>query len=117
MQCGESLATSDARDPNLAGKGVMTMNRDEELKVAPMRLAKPGEWPPGVRSIAIDEMDAIGVDAAGNLYWHGKPVEIRHPLTLSFWQNALAIGVAVSAILLALIEVVRLGTELAVLSY
>lgn len=93
------------------------MNRDEEMKMAPMQAAKPGEWPPGVRSIAIDEMDAIGVDATGNLYWHGKPVEIRHPLTLSFWQNMLGTGVAVSAILLTLIETVRLGKELGILSY
>ncbi len=51
--------------------------REEELAKTPLRKAKPEEWPPGVRAIAIAEMDALGIDAAGNLYWHGKSVAIR----------------------------------------
>lgn len=81
------------------------MNREEELKMVPLRQTEMNQWPPGVRSIAIDEMDAFGVDAAGVLYWHGKPVEITHPVTLSKTQSILAIGAALSAIVIALIEV------------
>ena len=83
------------------------MNRDEELKMIPMRLAEPAKWPPGVRAIGIKEQDAFGVDAAGVLHWHGKPVEIKHPVTLNTTQSYFAIAAAVSAIVIAVIEVLR----------
>jgi hypothetical protein len=59
-------------------------------------------WPKGIRSISYDEADALGVDAKGELYWHGKPVEIRRPLDLTWWQNAIAIIVAIATVLAAL---------------
>jgi hypothetical protein len=38
----------------------------------------------------------------GELYWHGKPVEIRRPLDLSWTQNAVAIIVAFATVFAAL---------------
>jgi hypothetical protein len=51
--------------------------RQEELAETPLVEARPENWPNGVRPIAINEMQALGIDAAGNLYWHGKSVAIR----------------------------------------
>ena len=51
--------------------------REQELSKVPPRKARPEDWPPGVRGISLDELDALGVDAAGALYWHGKSVAIR----------------------------------------
>jgi len=48
--------------------------RERELKEAPLRKPDKATWPEGVRPISIDEMDGIGVDADGDLYWHGKRV-------------------------------------------
>ncbi|HUQ38501.1 MAG TPA: hypothetical protein VM144_19200 [Aestuariivirga sp.] len=80
------------------------MSREEELKRVPLKHTDMSKWPVGVRSIAIDETDAFGVDVNGILYWHGKPVEIKHPVTLSKTQSVLAGGAAVSAIVIGVIE-------------
>ncbi len=88
------------------------MDRDDQLRMAPLREAQPSKWPPGIRQISVEELDALGVDAKGDLYWHGKQVEVVRPLVLSLWQSWLAGGAAVSAIIIALIEAVRLAREL-----
>jgi hypothetical protein len=80
------------------------MSRDDELKRVPLQTTDMSKWPSGVRSIAIDETDAFGVDVNGVLYWHGKPVEIKHPVTLTNTQSVLAGGAALSAIVIGLIE-------------
>jgi hypothetical protein len=51
--------------------------REAELKEVPPQKARPEDWPKGVRTIGLDEMNALGVDANGTLYWHGKSVAIR----------------------------------------
>ena len=43
--------------------------RKRELELAPLRKADPSTWPKGVRPISIDEVDGIGVDSRGDLYW------------------------------------------------
>lgn len=70
------------------------------------------KWPPGVRPISWSQMDALGVDNDGLLYWHGKPVEIRRSLTLTFWQSAGGAFVSGSAVVIAVIELIRLGKEM-----
>ena len=61
-----------------------TDDRDEQLrKVPPLDPFPSSSWPEGVRGISIGEVDGIGVNAKGELYWRGKPVEIRRPLDLS----------------------------------
>jgi hypothetical protein len=76
----------------------------QDVKTAPIRKPEPAKWPPGVRAITADELEAIGVDHQGDLYWHGKHVQVRHPLVLNFWHSLLATGTALSAIALGLIE-------------
>ncbi len=65
-------------------------NRQAELDAIPPREARPDEWPKGVRTIGLDEMDALGVDASGTLYWHGKSVAIRR-IELRKWEFWLAV--------------------------
>jgi hypothetical protein len=72
--------------------------RDAELEKARLRPANKSDWPPGVRTIALGEVDALGVDAKGELYWHGKPVEIRRPLDLSRTQLILAWVIAIATV-------------------
>jgi hypothetical protein len=58
-------------------------------------------WPPGVREIAMQEQDCLGIDRHGNLYWDGKPVEVRHfwlSLLLTRWQQVGAVIIVVSAL-------------------
>src|ERR1700692_3785247 len=76
-------------------------DREQELKDVPYRPADQSTWPKGIRTISIEEAGALGVDARGELYWHGKPVEIRRPLDLTRTQNALAIIVAIATVFAA----------------
>ena len=71
--------------------------REEELREVPLWKANKGAWPPGVRPIGMDEADCLGVDRRGNLYWDGKPVEVRN-FALTFGQKVWAGIVAVSAV-------------------
>jgi hypothetical protein len=77
-------------------------DREQELKDVPHRPADKSTWPKGLRSISIEEADALATDAKGELYWHGKPVEIRRPLDLTWWQNAIAIIVAIATVFAAI---------------
>ncbi|WP_027582646.1 hypothetical protein [Bradyrhizobium sp. Ai1a-2] len=77
-------------------------DRDQELKEAPFRPADKSTWPKGIRTIAFGEIDALGVDAKGELYWHGKPVEIRRPLDLTWRQELVAVIVAVATVFAAI---------------
>lgn len=72
--------------------------RQEELQRVPPRAANASAWPNGVRPIGIDEMDALGVDAQGMLYWHGKAVAIRR-IELGSWELWLAVLATMGALL------------------
>ena len=89
------------------------MIRQPAPKAAPVRKVDQSTWPSGVRAITREELDAIGVDHKGDLYWHGKHVQVRHPLVLNFWHSILAGGTALSAMAIGLIEVVRFYFEIA----
>lgn len=91
------------------------MTGGPEPKGAPIRKADKAKWPPGVRAITAEGLDAIGVDQKGDLYWHGKHVQVRHPLVLNFWHSVLAAGTAISAIAIGLIEAVRFYFQMAAL--
>ncbi|MET3970832.1 hypothetical protein [Bradyrhizobium sp. S3.9.1] len=77
-------------------------DREQELRDVPHRPPDQSTWPKGVRPISSDEADALGVDAKGELYWHGKPVEIRRPLDLTWWQKFGAVVVATATVVAAL---------------
>jgi hypothetical protein len=71
----------------------MARTREDELKEVPLWTANKQAWPPGVRTIGQDELDCLGVDRRGNLYWDGKPVEVRH-FSLTLWQKVGAVIIA-----------------------
>jgi hypothetical protein len=55
---------------------VAERTREDELREVPLWRANKGAWPSGVRPIGMEEIDCVGVDRLGNLYWDGKPVEV-----------------------------------------
>jgi hypothetical protein len=71
-----------------------TIATNKLRKVPPLDPFPSSSWPEGVRGISIGEVDGIGVNAKGELYWRGKPVEIRRPLDLSRAQKIGAVLVA-----------------------
>jgi hypothetical protein len=71
-----------------------------ELREVPLWKANKERWPPEVRKIAMEEQDCLGIDRRGNLYWDGKPIEVRYfGLTLTRWQQVGAAIVVVSALI------------------
>jgi hypothetical protein len=59
-----------------------------------------GEVAARSREIAMEEQDCLGIDRRGNLYWDGKPIEVRYfwpPLTR--WQKVGAVIVVASALI------------------
>jgi hypothetical protein len=76
---------------------VTARTRDDDLKDVPLWKANKEAWPPGVRSVGIEEIDCLGVDRRGNLYWDGKAVEVRR-LLLTRKQALWGIVVGVFAI-------------------
>ena len=63
-------------------------SREDELREVPLWKANKERWPPGVRETAMEEQDCLGIDRRGNLYWDGKPIEVRYfGLTLTRWQQ------------------------------
>lgn len=52
-----------------------------------------------VRTITIDELDHLGLDDEGNLYWKNQPVRIERKFKFSWWQGFLAFIAAVGAFL------------------
>jgi hypothetical protein len=83
-------------------------DREQELKEVPHRPPDQSTWPKGIRSISIDEAGALGVDAKGELYWHGKPVEIRRPLDLT-WRQKLVAGIVATATVIAAVGAAAQG--------
>lgn len=76
--------------------------RDAELAAVPLSTARKGEWPEGVRSVGLKELDKLGVDDAGRLYWDGQPVEvIKHHLVLTSAQGVWAVFIALFTFLAA----------------
>jgi hypothetical protein len=82
--------------------------REQELKDVPHRPADKSTWPKGIRSISMKEADALGTDAKGELYWHGKPVEIRRPLDLT-WRQKLVAGIVAIATVVAAVGAAAQG--------
>jgi hypothetical protein len=75
---------------------IMQDNTNDASELPQWR-ANKAAWEPGVRTVGLEELDCLGIDRKGNLYWDGKPVEVRH-VWLTRWQKVGAVVIAVSAI-------------------
>lgn len=67
----------------------------------------PEGWPLQVKPVYMDDLDHLGMDKEGNLYWQGKRLKTATTLDLTTWQAVLAGAAAIAAVLMALIEVLR----------
>jgi hypothetical protein len=74
----------------------MSRTTEDDLKEVPTW--KAAAWPAGVREIGRDELNCLGIDRHGNLYWDGKPIEVRH-FWLTRWQKVGAVIIAVSVLI------------------
>jgi hypothetical protein len=75
--------------------------REEQLRAVPPWQPNEQAWPPSVRAIGQDELGCLGIDRSGNLYWDGKPVEVRH-FSLTRWQRVGAVIVGLFAAVAAI---------------
>jgi hypothetical protein len=71
----------------------------ERIEQIPPRKPDLSTWPPDVRPISLDEMNALGVDTAGMVYWHGKPLQIRRKLELRTVELTLLATATLGALL------------------
>lgn len=58
---------------------------------------KKARWPSHVMELDIGSLLLLGVDSKGNLYWDGKPIEVRKTFDLRWWQIVLAVMTALGA--------------------
>jgi len=72
--------------------------RDLEMKAVPYQKADKATWPKGVRQITVGEFEALGIDASGNLYWHGKRVQTRAQVNLTPSQIVYAVIIAIATV-------------------
>jgi hypothetical protein len=75
---------------------------DRALQDVPLYVPAPETWPDGVRVIGVDELDNLGIDKSGILYWNGKMITIEKRLRFSFWQKVSAFVVTVTAALVSI---------------
>jgi hypothetical protein len=62
---------------------------------------QPG-WPNGVTPIQVPDLKRLGINEQNELFWDGRHVEIRRPLTLTRFQKFITIIVTFCAVLGAL---------------
>ena len=85
--------------------------RGREIRETPLIRVDRSKWPKGVRRIGLEELDGLGVDRDGRLYWDGKPVEIiGRRLDLTRSQFAVAVIVAIATVIAALTTTVQAWT-------
>jgi hypothetical protein len=63
---------------------------------------RPG-WPVGVSGLSLAGGDKLGVDADGNLYWDGRPLQVGHKLDLSKAQFVLLILATAGTVIAGLV--------------
>ena len=84
-----------------------TNNWDEDRK-AMFSTERPPGWPDGVRDISLKGVGFLGVhEKTGELYWDGRKVVVRKPVTLGGFERFLAACAAASAVGLLVIEAGR----------
>lgn len=61
---------------------------------------RPGEgWAPGIEPILLEDLGRLGIGERDQLFWDGRPIEIRRPLVLTGLQRVAAAVVTIFAIL------------------
>jgi hypothetical protein len=81
--------------------------RDKAMEQVPPFVADPVHWPDGVRTVGIDELNNLGIDREGVLYWNGRVLTIEKRLSLSVWQKVWAGVIGVTAFLVSLSTIVQ----------
>lgn len=71
----------------------------------------PADWPRDVRPISFNGLALFGIDDQRQLYWNGRPVEIKKLLGLTAWQRLGAVLVTLSAVAGAAVQVWRFILE------
>lgn len=61
--------------------------------------SRPAGWPRGVEPVSFEDLGRLGIDAGDQLFWDGRPVEIRRRLVLTSLQRLVATVVTIFAIL------------------
>ena len=84
---------------------------EEESEYRQNLRLKKEEWPAHVKEVSLEELGLLGRDAQHNLYWDGKPVEVRKRLDLRWWQVVLAIMTALGAFASGAVAVIRLWLD------
>ena len=85
-------------------------SREEEMAEVPF-WAPTKPWPKGVRGVARNELDVLGVDKRGRLYWDGKPIEVRE-FSLRWPERALAVAGLIVAFTAVFLQSWQWGCEL-----
>jgi hypothetical protein len=62
---------------------------------------RPG-WPSGVEPIGVEDLNRLGIDREHQIYWEGRPIEIRKSIVLTGFQKFIASVVTVVGLLAAL---------------
>lgn len=60
-----------------------------------------------VKTITLDQLDRLGVDAQNKLYWDGKPLVTEERIVLARWVNVAVFAGSVSTLVVAIVEVLR----------
>lgn len=81
--------------------------REKALEDVPLYVPDPENWPDGVRVIGFDELDNLGVDRSGVLYWNGRIITIQKQFKFSFWQKVSASIVTLTAALVSISTIVQ----------
>ena len=76
--------------------------------------ARAPEWPAGVHALSDEGLQLLGLDRKGQLYWDGKPLEVRRRFGLT-WRQKLATGAVTAAVIAGglngIVQAVSAGTE------
>ena len=81
--------------------------REEKFKLVSLYHPDQGSWPRSVRAVGPKELDNLGIDRKGQLYWDGKPIQTQNRIRLNGWQALFGIMAALATVGLFAIESLR----------
>jgi len=64
-------------------------------------------WPKGVRPLSFGAAEDMGFDRKHRLYWCGELLVTENRFSLSWWQAATAVAVAIATVGMALMDFLR----------